>query len=357
MRKVLLLGGTGAMGMHLVDILSKSEDLTCVVTTRKHRKGFKNVSYVEGNAHNEDFLKTLFTQKWDAIVDFMSYSTKEFMSKAEGFLTSTDHYIFLSSARVYAKSDAPITEDSPRLLDVCKDPTYLQTDEYALTKARQENCLREIGKNFTIIRPYITFSENRLQLGTQEKEQWLYRALHGRTIVFSEDISKKKTTLTYGYDVAQGIASILWQQNAMGEAFHITADESFQWKEILEKYVEVLKGEKGINTKCHISEKWEPFHGGSFAQANYDRMYDRLFDNKKINEFLKGYKYSPVLATLGKCLKEFLNDPHFLYKKWENEAMKDKLTGELATYSEIEGFKQKIKYSLYRTGLLNNIKK
>ena len=53
-----------------------------------------------------------------------------------------------------------------------------------LTKALQENLLRASGyKNWTIVRPYITFSDIRLQLGVYEKEQWLYRALQGRAIV------------------------------------------------------------------------------------------------------------------------------------------------------------------------------
>ena len=67
-----------------------------------------------------------------------------------------------------------------RLLDVSHDSIYLKTDEYALAKARQEDILRKSGKNnWTIIRPYITYSESRLQLGVLEKEAWLYRALKG----------------------------------------------------------------------------------------------------------------------------------------------------------------------------------
>lgn len=53
----------------------------------------------------------------------------------------------------------------------------LSIDEYAITKAHQENLLiNSKNKNWTIIRPYITYSEQRLQLGTFEKEDWLYRA-------------------------------------------------------------------------------------------------------------------------------------------------------------------------------------
>ena len=60
-----------------------------------------------------------------------------------------------------------------------KDEEYLKTDEYALSKARQEDILHRSGKNnWTVIRPYITYSEIRLQLGVLEKELWLYRFVH-----------------------------------------------------------------------------------------------------------------------------------------------------------------------------------
>ena len=93
------------------------------------------------------------------------------------------------------------------------DEEYLKTDEYALSKARQEKILEESGYlNWTIIRPYITYSKERLQLGIYEKEDWLYRVLNGKTIIFSKDIEKYKTTLTYGYDVANIIADLIFEK-------------------------------------------------------------------------------------------------------------------------------------------------
>ena len=140
----------------------------------------------------------------------------------------------------------PITEETPRLLDVSTDEAYLKTDEYGLAKARQEDLLRDSGrKNWTVIRPSITFSEGRLQLGVLEKEAWLYRALHGRSIVFSEDIANKVTTMTYGWDVAKGIESIVSNPKALGEIFHITSKESFKWHEILTLYLNVLEQNLG----------------------------------------------------------------------------------------------------------------
>ena len=51
-------------------------------------------------------------------------------------------------------------------------------------------------KNWTIIRPYKTYNNNRLQLGMYEKEEWLYRLMMGKTLVFPTELKKRKTTLT-----------------------------------------------------------------------------------------------------------------------------------------------------------------
>lgn len=72
-------------------------------------------------------------------------------------------------------------------MDVCNDKEYLDSNEYAIAKAKEEDILfRSPNKNWTIVRPSLTYAENRLQLGVYEKENWLYRALHGRAIVFRE---------------------------------------------------------------------------------------------------------------------------------------------------------------------------
>lgn len=91
------------------------------------------------------FLQPLLQkEKWNAIVDFMIYSTNDFEERYNQLLDSTTQYVYISSARVYAPNDGLITEDSPRILDICKDQDYLATDEYALTKARLENILKKV---------------------------------------------------------------------------------------------------------------------------------------------------------------------------------------------------------------------
>lgn len=352
-KSVLLLGGTGAMGNHLVQILQDG-DFSVYVTSRSDRKSTENVTYIKGNAHEDAFLnKLLLLKKWDVIIDFMIYNSKEFSYRVDRLLGACKQYVFLSSSRVYADSEEPISECSPRLLDVCKNADYLKTDEYALSKAREENVLLELEhKNWTIIRPYITYSEIRLQLGVLEKDYWLYQALHDRTIVFSKDIASKTTTLTYGYDVARGIAAILGEDDALGEIFHITVDEHHTWQEIFDMYLRVLEEELGRKPKVLMLEENPRVKiKGHEWQVIYDRYFNRVFDNRKIGKYIDVKTFKPTLLGLEQCLRDFIRHPSYRITGWGEFAMYDRITGEWTPWSEIPTWKNRIKYLLRRTVL------
>lgn len=151
MAKILILGGTGAMGIHLVSLL-KDTDNEVYVTSRKAHADEDNIRYVKGNAQDDDFLKGLLVQHFNVVVDFMAYKTQKFRQRVELLLSQVDQLIFLSSARAYADSTEPICEDSARLIDICEDKEYLATDEYALFKGREEDILKSSNfKNWTIV--------------------------------------------------------------------------------------------------------------------------------------------------------------------------------------------------------------
>lgn len=347
MNKILLLGGTGAMGANLVNLLENTASHV-IVTTRKKRPSHNNISYEQGNAHEDDFLVPLLEKGIDIVVDFMVYNTEEFKTRSALMLSHCKQYIYLSSSRVYSDLDDIITEDTPRLLDVCKDNEYLATDEYALTKARQENILKESGKkNWTIIRPYITYSNIRLQLGVNEKETWLFRALHGHKIVFSKDIARHFTTLTFGYDVARGIKAIIGQKEAFGEAFHITQDESMKWSDILEIYLGVIERKTGHRPEVLFREKSPNLQFGKY-QVLYDRYYDRKFDNNKIKRFLNTDNFLKPKEGLTKCISEFIENQPFSYISPEMEAKYDRWTHEIYGPLVFQSWKQTVKYYIFR---------
>lgn len=345
MLKILLMGGTGAMGSHLKDILlEKGHDV--YITSRSHHEDKGNLHYLQGNALDKAFISpVLESQSWDAIVDFMIYTTESFKTFSKTLLSSTKQYVFISSSRVYSNHDAVITEETPRLLDISEDGDYLKTDEYALKKAREEDIIRKSGlRNYTIIRPYITYSENRLQLGDLEHRNWLFRALSGRTIVFSKDVFSHYTTLTYGKDVASGIASIIGKVEALGQAFHITTPEAILWSDVLEIYLKAIESRTGIRPKVKMIEKSMKLSDESSKyQILYDRLYDRRFDNSKIKQFYDGDFVAPK-DGLAKCISEYVKRWKSTKVSYLEEAERDIITHEHIPLKEINTFRNKIIY-------------
>lgn len=352
--KVLILGGTGAMGVPLVKVLGERGNEVYVTSRRVRPSNRENVHYVVGDAHDIDFVKSLMDESFDVVVDFMIYSTSQFEKVVKLFLENTGHYFFLSSSRVYADAgDSLLREDSPRLLDICHDEEYLKTDEYALRKAREENILRSSGfSNWTIIRPYITFNDNRLQLGVLEKEGWLQRAVAGKTIVFSEDIASKFTTLTYGGDVSVRIASLIGKTEAKGQAFHITTNETIRWSDVLSIYLETFERVMGQRPRVLMVPRFEDMVPSSKAtyQVKCDRLYNRRFDNSKIVSLTaEAGTFHLVPDSLNHCLEGFLKSKReFSGCSWSQEGFLDRLTHEHTSLSTIHGWKGKIKYMLGR---------
>lgn len=351
---ILILGGTGTMGVALSKLLL-NEGHNVYVTSRSNYNNKKSLFFLQGNAKDISFLNTILPlKKWDSILDFMMYSTKEFAERYHMLLDATDQYIFMSSARVYSNVDDLQTEETPRLLDVIKDETYLATDEYALYKAREENLLfQSERKNYTIIRPGITYGNYRLQLGVLEKEEWLNRALCAKPILISSCIINKYTTMTFNEDSALCIFKIIGNKKAFGEVYNITTDKSIKWIDVLNIYLDTIEECTGKRSDVIITNDLvaEKNHG---YQVTYDRIYNRKFDNKKIKDLMGNeFNFSAVEDKIPVCIKNFIQVPIFFNLRPVDEAIKDRYTNSYTKLLNFSGIRSKIKYLLYRIFLKN----
>lgn len=346
---ILILGGTGAMGAPLVKKLIETENNVYVTSRSEHRSQGRR-HYFMGNAKDDSFLRTCLSHiHYDVIVDFMSYSTEEFSKRARLLLSSTEQYIFISSARIFAESKVPLKEDSPRLLETVNDKEYLKTDEYGLSKARQEDILKESGfKNYTIIRPSVTYNAYRLQLGALEKENWLYRATKGRSIVFSDDLADKTTAMTHGEDVAKAIYSIIGKFQCLKRSYNIAIDKSISWQEILEIYLDAIEEITGKRPKIVKSKETIKLKDPKFRyQVIYARRLNRSFDNSRIKEIYEEGFVNPQ-EGLTNALKTFMKNPSYHGINWKYEAWSDCISKEYTPLSEIPTLRNKLLYLCYR---------
>ena len=356
-RNILILGGTGAIGSYLTEIISR-EDHVFITSRKEHHSDNPHITYIQINAKDKNSIIKILNSKivedrFDAIIDFMVYSLEELEERVDLLLGATNQYFFISSARVYSDMETPIKEDSPRLLDVSKDEKYLSTNEYALIKAKQENIFYEKIQrgvvNWTIVRPSLTYGDQRLQLGVLEKENWLYRCLKGRPIVFSEDLMEHYYSFCSGEDVAKGIASLIGREEALGTSFNIVQSKSYQWKDILKLYLDSIEEYYGYRPDVFMTKTSTNllFESRKY-QVIYARYYDRFFDNSKIAKFVNVEDFLPVEIGLKDSLKKCLQKPKFNNIPWDLEAVNDRLSKSWTPLNEIKGVKQKITYLIFR---------
>lgn len=314
-KKVLVLGGTGAMGTYLVPKLVE-DGYTVDVAAIDNESPFDSaVNYFKADAKDMAVVSEIVKNHYDAVIDFMIYNTKTFPDFASVYLDNTDQYIYLSTYRVYADEEHPIREASPRLLDVSEDPQLLASDDYCIYKANGENLLRsKEKKNWTIIRPAITFSKKRCQLLIHEREHLLPYIRQGKPVpLFSEALSFQ-ATMSWAGDVAEMERRLLFNDRALGEDFNVTTSEHHSWGEIADYYSDLfslkyvlsdentyLAGRGDINVDYCPAAKY---------QLHYDRMFNRDMDNTKILEYtrMKQSELTSLYDGLKRERETILND-------------------------------------------------
>ena len=308
MKKILVLGGTGAMGVYLVPKLIERGYAVDVASLDTVESEIENLRYFTGDCMDVNYVSELLKNGYDGIVDFMVYNQDKFEERHKMFLDNTSHYIYLSTYRIYANEEHPIKETSPRLLDVSEDKDFLATDDYALYKAKGEDVLlRSDYKNWTAIRPAITYSKRRFQLVILEAPYVVGRTLHGKKLVLPKQAKDVQATMSWAGDVAEMIARLLFNDKAYREIFSVCTAEHMTWGEVADIYKELIGLEAvwvDIEDFLGIISYNSSNPMGIRYQLIYDRLFDRIMDNSKILE-VTGMKQSE-LTTLYDGLKREL---------------------------------------------------
>ncbi len=285
MKKILVLGATGAMGKYLVPLLASMGYKIDAVALDKAPYDFPNVNNIQADTNDLDTYRSLVNNSYDGIVDFLIYHTATLVHRLPFIADNCGHYIYLSTYRVYDNKELPIKESSPRIFDTGDDPLIRYSDDYCIYKARGEEVLKlQQKKNWTIIRPAITYSYLRNQLVTLEAHDTVGRARQGKTVVLPEQARKVQGTMSWAGDVARMIAGILLNPDTLGETYTVSTAEHHTWEEIADYYKDICNMKILWVDKEDFISIMDPFkyNKGSRWQLEYDRLFDRVMDNSKI---------------------------------------------------------------------------
>lgn len=353
--KILLMGGTGAIGAVLANLLAQNPEHNIYVTSRRKKTNLKNITYLNGDAKNLDFLLPVLEEnQFDVVCDFMLYSVEELKSRMTELLSKTKHYIFFSSARVYAETKELVDENSNRLLDITDDEEYIRDFEYSLFKAAEENLFtNSTFNNWTIIRPYKTYSNERLQLGVFEKELWLGRVIRGKKVVFIKECLNKFTSLTFAEDTARILEKIIISASTFRKIYNIASPEQVTWQNVIDIYSRCFK-EHNKNFQIMYCDDQEMTMMGYVFQNKYRIKYDglisRKFSDRKVQTEFGPFEWTKVEDGLTLCVNDYLSkyENNVQIIDYRSEGFFDKITGDKEPIHTIPGIKNKCKYILYR---------
>lgn len=290
-KKVLLIAGGGTLGTYTKEELLKTGCEVDVICLEGYTSDDERLTYYKADA-NYEFLNSFLENKhYGGIVNFILYKTLEEYKPVHKLLCEhTEQLIFLSSYRVYGDLQHPITETAPQLFDVLKDERFLKNEDYAVPKSKCEHYIREESgtQNWTIVRPVISFSKRRFDIVTVSGTQIIESSRAGTPVRLPIDAKNLVAGLDWAGNSGKLIAHLLFNKKALGEDFTVSTAQNLTWGELADIYTELLGTKfEWIETNAYISEacgEGVTLENTDWYGLKYDRLYNRLIDNRKILE-------------------------------------------------------------------------
>lgn len=297
-KKILLLGGTGTISyMVMQKALEKGFEVSVLNRGKRGKTLPQSVNLIICDLKDGEKLNHVMTNKsFDVVVDFFSRIPTDVERIYPILKNCCRQYIFISSSCIYrrAKEDFPIIETSPApnkdwLYNIQKYDTEQRLIQLFNEAEFQNGC-------YTIVRPYITYDDERVPFGLAPAYKYhrtiLERMKNGKPM-FLWDLGEAVATLTSVKDFAVALVGLFENPKARNEAFHITSDFSYSWKEILEKLYRKLNVQPNI--------VFLPSEKIATEMPNYremllgDRRLNAVFDNGKIKDAVPELSFSVSL--------------------------------------------------------------
>ena len=150
---------------------------------------------------------------------------------------------------------------------------------------------RASGFPVSIVRPSHTYNGTKPPVAVHgDKGNWqiLKRILDGKPVIIPGDGSSL-WTLTHSKDFAKGYVGLMANPHAIGNAFHITTDESMTWNQIYQTIADAL--DKPLNA-LHVASDFLAKHSDHYdfrGELLGDKAATVVFDNSKIKRLVPDF--------------------------------------------------------------------
>jgi nucleoside-diphosphate-sugar epimerase len=201
------------------------------------------------------------------------------------FNGALSQYVFISSTTVYARpARLPLTEDAP---------LGNQYWDYAQKKIACEQwlqqCRTDTGFPVTIVRPSHTYSKRWVPNPVSSSSYTFASRIEQGKAVFVPDDGENPWTLTGAADFAVGLAGLVGNPSAVGQAFHITSDEVLTWNRIVDE----IAGAVGVANPTVFRIPTDFICGVAphlTGTLKGDKANPGVFDNSKVKRYVPEFK-------------------------------------------------------------------
>lgn len=209
--RILIMGGTRFIGVYLTKILVQQGHEVVLFNRGNKPAPVEGIKQIHGDRTSAEQLKEKLSQeRFDAVFDNNGRELSDTQPLAEIFKDQVQHFVYMSSAGVYLKSDQmPHCEGDP------VDPKSRHKGKH-----ETEAYLAAQGLPFTAIRPtYIYGPQNYNDL-----EAWFFdRIVRDRPILIPGH-GLHITQLGHCSDLAHAMAKVLGKGLAIGQIYNISGD-------------------------------------------------------------------------------------------------------------------------------------
>ncbi|MFP4082221.1 MAG: NAD-dependent epimerase/dehydratase family protein [Candidatus Aminicenantes bacterium] len=269
--KILIIGGTRFLGYHITKgLMERGHEITLFNRGKTPDDFGDRVQRIRGNRYDyENFYKTLKEEKFDAVVDTISFKAQDSQSAVRTFLGNVGHYLHISTAAVYVvikNYPCPLKEED------FEGELYPQPRggdglwSYGYHKRQCEEVLRKAWQKHqfpvTMFRFPIIIGERDYTLRAYS---YFLRILDGRPLILPDGGLNIFTHLYQG-DIVRTICSNLQNPTSWGNSYNLAQEEYLTLRlfvlkaaEILNKKVELVDIPSGILERSGLGLSFSPF--------------------------------------------------------------------------------------------------
>ncbi len=281
---VLFIGGTGVISSACVALsIERGMDVTVLNRgTSSTHSPHPEAEALQADVRDAAAVRAAVgVRDYDVVVDFLSFTPEQVQQQLDEFADRTGQYVFISSASAYQTPPArlPVTESTP-----LRNPFWAYSRNKIACEDLLVHAYRDDGLPMTIVRPSHTYDHTLPPF----EGRWtvIERMRQGRPVVVHGD-GTSLWTITHHTDFARAFVGLLGRREAIGEAFHITGDETPTWNQIYSAIAEAAGVEPHL---VHVPSDAIAAMDEEFgASLLGDKAHSMVFDNSKIRGLVPGW--------------------------------------------------------------------